>query len=333
MIPSQPITWNTNPTAFNFGNVTGHSLALGTAERADVIVDFSKFAGKTLILYNDAPAAWPAPDPRYDYYTGDEDQQSTGGAPTTLPGKGPNTRTIMQIRVGTNVTTPTPDVTLPKLQNVWAKGIAPDTKRGVFERSQDPIIIPQEAYNSAYDATFPSSAAEQYIRVNTSQKTFKPIDANGVLGSAVTLPIEPKGVHDEMGGVYDTQYGRMSGILGLVIPPTSTEIGQFLPYGYSSPPVDVFKGSVFGTLVGSLDDGTQIWNISQNGVDTHTIHTHLFNAQLINRIGWDGALIPPDLNELGWKETFRINPLEQTFIALRPFKPTIAHVSIPESNS
>ena len=35
-----------------------------------MIVDFSKFAGKTLILYNDAPAAFPARVPGYDYYTG-----------------------------------------------------------------------------------------------------------------------------------------------------------------------------------------------------------------------------------------------------------------------
>ena len=88
-----------NATAFNFGNVTDHSLLLGCAERADVIVDFSAYAGKTLILYNDAPAAFPALDPRYDYYTGNPDQTDTGGAPTTQPGYGPNTRTIMQIRV------------------------------------------------------------------------------------------------------------------------------------------------------------------------------------------------------------------------------------------
>ena len=35
-----------------------------------MIVDFSQFAGKTLILYNDAPAAFPARVPSYDYYTG-----------------------------------------------------------------------------------------------------------------------------------------------------------------------------------------------------------------------------------------------------------------------
>ena len=107
MIPQQPIGWNLNPTTFNFGNVNQHSLLLGSAERADVVVDFSAYAGKTLILYNDAPAAFPAGVPVYDYYTGVADQMDVGGAPTTQPGYGPNTRTIMQIRVGTTVTTPT----------------------------------------------------------------------------------------------------------------------------------------------------------------------------------------------------------------------------------
>ena len=123
VIPSQPITWNLNPTSFNFGNVDQHSLLVGTAERADVIVDFSQYAGKTLLLYNDAPAAFPALDPRYDYYTGDPDQTDTGGAPSTQAGYGPNTRTIMQIRVGTTVPPPT-DVTLANLQAVFAKTAA-----------------------------------------------------------------------------------------------------------------------------------------------------------------------------------------------------------------
>ena len=105
VVPSQPIGWNLNPTTFNFGNVNQHSLLLGSAERADVVVDFSAYAGKTLILYNDAPAAFPAGVPSYDYFTGNPDQMDTGGAPTTQPGYGPNTRTIMQIRVGTAVTT------------------------------------------------------------------------------------------------------------------------------------------------------------------------------------------------------------------------------------
>jgi len=176
VVPQQPVGWNLNPTTFNFGNVNQHSLLLGSAERADVVVDFSAYAGKTLILYNDAPAAFPAGVPVYDYFTGVANQMDTGGAPSTQPGYGPNTRTIMQIRVGTTVTTPTPDVTLANLNTVFAKTA---TKRGVFEVSQDPIIIPQAAFNSAYNNTFPSTAAEQYIQIADTQKTSNPSTKTG----------------------------------------------------------------------------------------------------------------------------------------------------------
>ena len=100
VITSQPIVWNMDPTTFNFGNVSDHGLLLGPAERADVIVDFSAYAGQTLILYNDAPAAFPALDPRLDYYTGAPDNRDTGGVTAPQAGFGPNTRTIMQISGG-----------------------------------------------------------------------------------------------------------------------------------------------------------------------------------------------------------------------------------------
>lgn len=89
VVPAHPITWVTDPTVFNAGNVDQHSLLIAPAERHDVIVDFSEYAGQTLILYNGAPAAFPARDPRYDYYTGNPDLRDTGGAPSTLPGYGP----------------------------------------------------------------------------------------------------------------------------------------------------------------------------------------------------------------------------------------------------
>ena len=329
VIPSQPIGYNTNPTTFNVGNVNQHSLLLGTAERADVVVDFSAYAGKTLILYNDAPAAFPAGVSTYDFYTGTPDQTDVGGAPTTQPGYGPNTRTIMQVRVKDIAAAAPYD--LAALNAAFAKTT---TKRGVFEVSQDPIIMPQAPYNSAYNVTnFPFLPATAYVKQNETEHTFQPIDPTGALLSPVTLPLEPKGMHDEMGGVYDTQYGRMSGMLGLQLPATQSRLEQFLPYGYASPPVEIIRGSVSGDPIGSLPDGTQIWKITHNGVDTHTIHTHLFNGQLLNRVAWDGALLPPDPNELGWKDTFRVNPLEHTIIALRPITPTPAQVPFDLPNS
>jgi hypothetical protein len=38
-------------------------------------------------------------------------------------------------------------------------------------------------------------------------------------------------------------------------------------------------------------------------------------------VGWDGIVRKPDPNELGWKDTLRVSPLEDTVIALRPIIP------------
>ena len=83
VLPQKPVGWNLNPAYFNFGVVNQHSLFLGSAERADVVVDFSGYAGKTLILYNDSPAPVPAGATPYDYYTGAPNQMDAGGSPTT----------------------------------------------------------------------------------------------------------------------------------------------------------------------------------------------------------------------------------------------------------
>lgn len=148
-------------------------------------------------------------------------------------------------------------------------------------------------------------------------------DGSGATAVAkgITLNLEPKAIHDEMSAAYDIDYGRMSGMMGLELPVVNSLNQNMVLYGYSSPPVDNLRDSL--TPLGTLGDGTQIWKITQNGVDTHPIHVHLVNAQLINRVAWDGALLPPEPNELGWKETFRVNPLEHAIIAMRPMAPTV----------
>ena len=58
-------------------------------------------------------------------------------------------------------------------------------------------------------------------------------------------------------------------------------------------------------------------------MDTHPIHFHLYDVQLINRVGWDGIVRKPDPTELGWKDTVRISPLEDTIVAMRPIIPQL----------
>ena len=318
VVPQLPVGWNNDPTTFNAGVVNQHSLLLGVAERADVIVDFSAYAGQTLILYNDAPAAFPALDPHFDYYTGKPDLTDIGGTPTTYPGYGPNTRTMMQIRVGNTVTKDTTEVTLANLQAVFA-----DTpgKRGVFEVSQPPIIVPSAEYSSAYEgANFP---ADTFVRIYQTSHTFRNL-SNGLM----TIPFYPMAIQDEMGESYD-EYGRMAGFLGLqYLNPQGQQ--NLLLYGYESPPLEILTDSKYANQVTQLGDGTEIWKITHNGVDTHPVHWHLVNVQLINRVGWDNAVIPPDQTELGWKETLRVDPLEDTIVAMRAVAPNLPF-EIPNS--
>jgi FtsP/CotA-like multicopper oxidase with cupredoxin domain len=316
LVPNQPVDWNTDQGTFDFGVVNTHSLLLGTAERADVIVDFSNFAGKTLILYNDAPAAFPVADPRLDYFTGNADQTDAGGAPSTVAGFGPNTRTVMQVRVaGSGGSAPQDDynpATLAALQAAWASTA---TTQGVFARGQNTIIVPQAAYSSAYNTTFP----DVWANIFDNSLTFTPVGST----TPITIPFQAKSMHDEMGGTFDTEYGRMSGSLGVEIPKSTPQTATTILYGFLEPPTEIIASTIYGTPLGTLGDGTQIWKITHNGVDTHTIHWHMFEVQLINRVAWDNNVRWPDPEELGWKDTLRVNPLQDTIIALRPITPTI----------
>jgi len=332
VIPPQPITWITDPTRFDFGNVDKHSLALAPAERADVIVDFSKYAGKTLILYNDAPAAYPARVASYDYYTGSPDM-SPNGAPGVLPGYGPNTRTIMQIKVADGTATP---FNLTALQTAFAHKA---DNSGVFESSQHPIIVGQAAYNSAYGTTF-SSGSWCNKPGSTTQKCdgFARISEQGgdlfgfnTLANPTVktqVPLEPKTIHDEMNASTFDEFGRMTANLGVESVPATPGLTNVNLMPYVFPPTEIINATnlpsgMTAAPLGVTADGTQIWKITHNGVDTHPIHFHLYDVQVINRVTWDNIVMAPDANELGWKDTVRVSPLQDTIVALRPVIPTL----------
>jgi hypothetical protein len=51
----------------------------------------------------------------------------------------------------------------------------------------------------------------------------------------------------------------------------------------------------------------------------------------LNRVGWDGAIRVPDNNEYGWKETIRMNPLEDVIVAILPLAQTGLPFVLPTS--
>jgi FtsP/CotA-like multicopper oxidase with cupredoxin domain len=338
----QETTWITDPTRFDVGNVDQHSLLLAPAERADAIVDFSKYAGQTLILYNDAPAAFPARVPSYDYYTGAPDT----GAGVVLPGFGPNTRTVMQVKIAAAPAAPAFNLT--KLQNAF-KHHADGS--GVFESGQHPIIVGQAAYNSAYGTSFAASS-----NCNATGSTLTRCDGLvrindvGTFGfntlrspnTKTVMNVEPKAIHDEMNAATFDEFGRMSANLGIEAqPPTPGQQNVTLyPFvnpstelidGTNLPKQDVMYDAITGdpvsdvkiTPISSASDGSQIWRVTHNGVDTHPIHFHLYDVQVLNRVAWDNIITPTDKTELGWKDTVRMNPLQDITVALRPIIPEV----------
>jgi FtsP/CotA-like multicopper oxidase with cupredoxin domain len=137
-------------------NVATTGLWLAPGERADLVVDFSPYAGKTLIAYNDMFSPVPAGDNRDDYSVGIGDRSPNGGAEDSKPGFGPNTRTLMQFRVKAAVTTagipfnaaaPALAVELPKSYAGMINGAA------TVGAAQARPIVAQSAYNAAFNPT------------------------------------------------------------------------------------------------------------------------------------------------------------------------------------
>jgi FtsP/CotA-like multicopper oxidase with cupredoxin domain len=582
LAPTEPLP--TNPL-YDKGraavlNVNTTGIFLGNAQRADVVVDFSQYAGRTLIAYNDMFAPVPAGDPRNDYFTGVGDQSPQGGAEDTLPAIGPNTRTLMQFRVKptlANGTVPTAadainnpaKTTLPNLASLTAE--IPKA----FAATQDPPVVAQAVYNAAYHPTsncpaivtpnttgcwddvrsyasiYLSSLKQPYfdfvpgnpgkfdaiivtnggtgyvtapqvvftgggattpaianatlkigqinvlnpgsgysvapgVQISTTlsgggavaeatllvqsaiianggsgyitapsvvfglpqtatgvRATGTAVLTNGVVtGVTITnpgsgysamptvtigappaggtqatatasggvsafhlIPIDPSNPGSAGGGGYtdmttvtitltppdlvgglaptlqpvgsvmdvtlatDTKSytslptvtlvggggaGAVAQILGitpvtdvngnLVTPPTNgTTLGRYMIKGKAIQelfdPTFGRLNATFGTelpftsaltqttiplafidppteIINDLE--TQIWKLTHNGVDTHPVHFHLMNVQVVNRVGWDGFITPPDPKEIGWNETVIMNPLEDIILALKP---------------
>ncbi len=285
-LPAVAIHNNTTPIPLidpDTANPDGpFNLLLAPAERADVVIDFNGVAaGKTFILYADAPAPFPGGDPRNDYFTGDPDFTNAGGAPTTQPGHGPNTRTLMKIVAtggsGDIVDTPT-----------WLGLLNTQLKNNFLTGNQPGLL-----YNNGSDPSIPG-----------------PVPYAGPVNRMLTLNED-----------FDN-YGRLIQTLG-----TFTQNGlnnQGLPTwgrAYTDP-------STENPTAGS----TEVWQIMNLTGDTHPIHFHLVNVQIIQRqpftgdpssFSYTGPPTPPDPNEVGWKETVRMNPGEVTTVIMRFTLPTL----------
>ncbi|HEY7414621.1 MAG TPA: multicopper oxidase domain-containing protein [Ktedonobacteraceae bacterium] len=257
--PNQPF----DPSTFS------GSLITGPAERWDLLVDFSKFAGKSLILYNDAPAPFPDGDPLNDYFPGSPN-------PTlTSPGFGPNTRQIMRFKV-----VPATSKNMP-LHITHNTDLAPDLT---------PFLVP------------PGTAVQ-----------------NDRLHLPPGVPIRRLTLNEIFDG-----YGRLIQLLG-TNQPVNGDFGR----AFEDPATETPRAG-----------STEVWQIANLTGDTHPIHFHLVNVQVLGRQPFDadtyngspsytGPARGPDQTEMGWKETVRMNPEEVTTVIMRFDLPKVPFVVPP----
>jgi spore coat protein A, manganese oxidase len=104
-------------------------------------------------------------------------------------------------------------------------------------------------------------------------------------------------------------YGRLIQYLGTDQLPGGAALPAFGREYISSPATEVVNKGAY-----------EVWEILNLTGDVHPIHFHLVNVQLLSRQRFDtvnysggapkytAAAIAPDANELGWKETVRMNP-------------------------
>ncbi|MFI5294021.1 MAG: multicopper oxidase domain-containing protein [Thermodesulfovibrionales bacterium] len=456
VIPPQPVDFEYVRQNIPFAGVTSHSLLMFPAQRADVIVDLRGATdGSTYLLYNDAPAPLPQPWPINDYYTDNPDQRVVGGPPTTPPGFGPNTRTVMQIRIKTPAGFVPSTFNLAALQTMIPKA---------FAIAQDPPIVPQLAYNAAFPTGPHTATANNYVQapestVNLSGvaqsikqiKTIAPGNNYGTIAGPAGLPVvtivggggsgalataglNPMGgvtlltsgagctsaaavaigapgaggvqatvkaivsggivnslTVDEPGSNYSTtvaptctitgcttaatcstfvavantvgsitvtnpgggytreprvyitdpanhgqaaaavallngaiavmttksitegndpEYGRLDIRLGSTPNPLTPTVGAGFVMGlarYIDPPTEIVN-----------DNEATVWRITHLGVDSHALHFHLFDVQVVNRIDWTNVVKPPYSEEIGWRDTIRTNPMEDIIVAFKP---------------
>jgi spore coat protein A len=247
---------------FNRGAISG-SLITAPAERWDLIVDFSGFAGKNVILYSDAPAPFPDGDPLNDYYPG-------GPAPVqTTPGFGPNSRQILRFNV------------MPATSKDAPLKITAHTS---LTAGNDPLPVPL-----------------------------------GVTALPPGVTVRPLTLNETFDG-----YGRLIQMLGTNAQTGTDPSGNPL-FGkaYMDPATETPKAGA-----------TEVWQIANLTGDTHPIHFHLVNVQIISRQPFDadhyngtptftGPARSPDVDEQGWKETVRMNPGEVTTVIMQLKLPTV----------
>jgi spore coat protein A len=113
-------------------------------------------------------------------------------------------------------------------------------------------------------------------------------------------------------------YGRLRQLLGTT---KKGLVGGGFGLGYVDPATEIIP-----------QGRTEVWRIFNTTADTHPIHFHLQTCQIVSRQPFalvSGIFAPtgvargPEANEMGWKETVRMNPGEVTSVIFKWDQPAV----------
>jgi spore coat protein A len=114
-------------------------------------------------------------------------------------------------------------------------------------------------------------------------------------------------------------YGRLTQLIGTTTPFVATMAKGMGAVAYGR---EYLAPATENVAAGS----TEVWRIFNLSADTHPLHFHLVNVQILSRQPFrlvNGAFTPtgvargPEPNELGWKETVQMHPGEVTSVIMK----------------
>jgi FtsP/CotA-like multicopper oxidase with cupredoxin domain len=275
------------PQPVALSGAAGAQLLVAPAERADILIDFSKAkAGTEFILYNDAPGPFPGGAAIFDYYP------KNPKTPTSIPGYGPNTRTLMKFRIKAATGTVTPLPNNFHMINLAINGL--NDPPLVAQTPGVPTPIPTQV--TVNGGTYPVSV----VRTLTLSEGFD-------------------------------EYGRLAQFLGANIPAANAVPG-FFGWPYLDPTTEnVGAGTVeVWQLINTTADAHPIHFhlVNVQILYRQAVKTKGFVGTIT--VTPNGQPYAPALNELGWKEAVRMHPGEVTVVIAKFDLPTVPF-DVPDS--
>jgi len=158
------------------------------------------------------------------------------------------------------------------------------------------VTSPGSGYKNVPDVTFARQAGDSRARDATAVAMMSPVG------------VEFKGLLEGFDPIWGTLAIELTASNPIV---TGNPQGIMpMPFAYVDPQSEMF-----------YDNTPTTWRIDHIGVDTHAVHFHLANVQMINTVDLAGQIYMPDGSDLGWKDTVKVHPFQQLFVAMKPMKP------------